>query len=145
MSVTRWIVCLAGILGALGVTIGAYAAHGLEASLSQQGLTAEEIVKRLDQCDVAVRYHMLHTLALLSLGLAGAAVRGRRAAAAAGSWLLGIALCSGGLYSMVFLGQMGHWAIVPSGGLCLIVGWCLLATLAFGRAGDPVAQDRDQR
>jgi uncharacterized membrane protein YgdD (TMEM256/DUF423 family) len=104
------------LLGAIGVGIGAYAAHGLEASLIEQGLTPEQIADRLRQCEVAVRYHMVHTLALLILGFLPPPHSAWR-------WLsslfftLGIALFSGGLYSMVFAGVMGHWAIVPSGGL----------------------------
>ena len=130
---SRWIVLTAGVLGILGVAIGAYAAHGLEALLGKQGLEAAEILKRLDQCEVAVRYHMLHTLALLAIGLSPAIQGRRRTNAAALLMLLGIALFSGGLYSMVFLGEIGHWAIVPSGGLCLLMGWCWVASLACGR------------
>lgn len=128
---TRWILFIAGVLGILGVTVGAYAAHGLEASLTEQGLTAEDIAKRLSQCDVSVRYHMLHTLALLALALSPSAAGKRRTSLAAVFILMGIALFSGGLYSMVFLGEMGHWAIVPSGGLCFVLGWCVVTTLAF--------------
>ena len=127
----RWIVVLAGILGMIGVTIGAYAAHGLEAALVEQSIAPEEIVKRLNQCDVAVRYHMTHTLALLVLGCCKPGDGSRRRTLAAIFLLLGILLFSGGLYSMVFLGEMGHWAIVPSGGLCFILGWLWVATLGW--------------
>lgn len=126
----RWMVLIAGLLGAAGVTVGAYAAHGLEASLLDQGIAPEEVFQRLEQCDVAVHYHMLHTLALLSLGLLAGGVSPRRCVAAAAFFLLGIGLFSGGLYSMVFLGEMGHWAIVPSGGLCFILGWLCVASIA---------------
>ena len=127
----RWIVLLAGLLGAVGVAIGAHAAHGLEAMLLQQGVVAEQVAKRLSQCDVASRYHMLHCLALLSLGLLGEGFGTGRRACAASFFLLGIMLFSGGLYSMVYLGQMGHWAIVPLGGLCFILGWLCTASLAW--------------
>lgn len=126
----RGIVLLASLLGAIGVGIGAYAAHGLEASMHEQGLMPEQIADRLRQCEVAVRYQMVHTLALLILGLLPPPHSAWR-------WLsslfftLGIALFSGGLYSMVFAGVMGHWAIVPSGGLCFILGWSSLAGLAW--------------
>ena len=126
----RWIVLLAGVLGAIGVGIGAFAAHGLGQNLKAQGLPLEEIDNRLRQCDVAVRYHMFHVLALLTIGF----LPQRRAIcrrAAAGFFGLGIALFSGGLYSMVFLGEMGHWAIVPVGGLCFILGWLCTAGLAW--------------
>lgn len=119
-------VVAAGILGVIGVMIGAYAAHGLLANLQQQNLTPEEIAKRLDQCDVAVRYHMMHTLAILVLGLNSSTKRSPIGLAAIILWFLGILLFSGGLYSMVFWGKMGHWAIVPSGGLCFILGWFAL-------------------
>jgi uncharacterized membrane protein YgdD (TMEM256/DUF423 family) len=119
-------VVVAGILGIIGVMIGAYAAHGLEAYLQKQSFGAADIAKRLDQCDVAVRYHMLHTLAILALGLSSATHRSRLGAAAIVFWFLGILLFCGGLYSIVFLGKMGHWAIVPSGGLCFMLGWALL-------------------
>ncbi len=134
---TRWIVLLAGFLGILGVGIGAFAAHELPKDLESQGLDATEIAKRLEQCEIAVRYHMLHTLALLAIGLSPSC-RGRKSAFfAAVLMLLGIALFSGGLYSMVFIGAMGHWAIVPSGGLCMILGWCGVASLAFGGSNHP--------
>lgn len=129
----RWIVLLAGILGAIGVGIGAHAAHGLEKMLTKQGVAEADVLKRLDQCEVAVRYHMIHVVALLALG----ASTSRRAASiksfAAFFMLLGIALFCGGLYSMVYLGEMGHWAIVPSGGLCFIVGWLAVANVAFSK------------
>lgn len=148
----RGLVLLTALLGAVGVGLGAYQAHGLEKRLTEQGLPAADVIKRVDQCDVAVRYHMVHTLALLTLALSpriesrrsptrgqagdrDASTSGvaKTALAAAVFWLLGIMLFSGGLYSMVFLGEMGHWAIVPSGGLCFILGWCCLGGLAFIR------------
>lgn len=122
-------IVLAGLLGVIGVIIGAYAAHGLEGFLLKQSLETDAIVKRLSQCDVAVRYHMLHTLAILALGLSR--VRNKSASTAVLFWLFGICLFSGGLYSMVFLGKMGHWAIVPSGGLCFIIGWTAVVILGI--------------
>ncbi|MEZ6151982.1 MAG: DUF423 domain-containing protein [Pirellulaceae bacterium] len=130
----RWIVLIAGLLGAVGVAIGAHAAHGLEAMLLQQGVVEEQVAQRLSQCDVASRYHMLHCLALLTLGLLADGLGTKRRVCAASFFLLGIMLFSGGLYSMVYLGQMGHWAIVPSGGLCFILGWLFTASLAWKRS-----------
>ena len=130
----RWMVFVAGVLGFLGVMLGAYSAHGLEASLTEQGIETREVMKRLEQCEVAVHYHMLHALGLLALGAtAGEACRKKRTWVAI-FFLLGVALFCGGLYSMVFLGVMGHWAIVPCGGLCFLVGWACVALLALGKA-----------
>ena len=127
----RWAILIAGLLGACGVAIGANAAHGLEETLFKQGLSAEDVAERLSQCDVAVRYHMIHTVAILALGLTANQLISKRRMAAIVSLLLGIFLFSGGLYAMVYLGQMGHWAIVPAGGLCFMLGWLLTASLAW--------------
>lgn len=126
----RWVILLAGILGAAGVGIGANAAHGLEKSLAKQGLSESDVAKRLDQCDVAVRYHLTHVLALLALGLDGR-IAARRKQLAACFFLLGIGLFCGGLYSMVYLSVLGHWAIVPAGGVAFIFGWISVAALSF--------------
>lgn len=127
----RWVVVVAGILGAIGVMIGAYSAHGLEKSLVEQGLAEEEMIKKLDQCKTAVQYHMVHVLALLSIGLSAGACPKKRNIASV-FFLLGITLFCGGLYSMVFADQIGHWAIVPSGGLCFMVAWICIVLFAFG-------------
>ncbi len=133
----RWAVFIAGLLGACGVAIGAHAAHGLEASLLKQGLPVEEVAKRLSQCDVAVRYHMIHTVAILAVGLSAGQRLSKRRVGAIVFLLLGMALFSGGLYAMVYLGRMGHWAIVPTGGLCFILGWLLTASLAWYERIEP--------
>lgn len=125
------IVMIASLLGAAGVAVGAYAAHGLEKSLVEQSIAPEEIADRMRQCDVAVRYHMLHVIVLLVVGL-GRLRSTRLTAISALFFLLGMLLFCGGLYSMVFTGIMGHWAIVPAGGLCFLIGWLTLATSALG-------------
>lgn len=125
----RLITILAAAFGALGVGIGAFGAHGLEKMLEEQMLSSEEVADRLRQCDTAIRYHMLHTLALLAIGL-GRIRSSRLLATSVLFFLLGLLLFCGGLYSMVFAGVMGHWAIVPSGGLCFLLGWILLAVAA---------------
>lgn len=101
--------------------------------LTQQGIAEGDVLKRLDQCDVAVRYHLIHTVALLSLGVSTSRRAAKTKGFAALFILLGIGLFSGGLYSMVYFGAMGHWAIVPSGGLFLIFGWLFVAKAAFSK------------
>ncbi len=138
----RWIVFLAGILGAIAVVIGSFAAHGLEKSLAKQALSPIEINKRVAQCEVGVRYHLWHTLAILALGCiskthTGTGVfPGIRRTLAVVCMLVGIVLFSGGLYSMSILGITGHWAIVPSGGGMLILGWLGIASMAIGSYRD---------
>lgn len=137
---SKFLLIVAALTGGLGVAIGAYHAHGLEESLRKQGLSDEMVVKRLDQCEVAVRYQMYHALALLAVGL----LAGRQEStgvsyyllAAAGLlFILGVKFFSGGLYLFVFAGNGFHWSIVPLGGMSLIAGWIALGVAAaVGRA-----------
>ncbi len=118
---------LGAVLAALGVALGAYHAHGLQAWLQQLGLNPEQIARRLDQAEVAVRYQMYHALALIILGSILANVPGKTLFGACWLLLLGTLLFSGGLYLIVFTSQAIHWAIVPSGGVMLIAGWSVAA------------------
>lgn len=134
---SRFLLLTAAILGATGMGIAAYHAHGLEKSLQDQGLVAEEVAKRMKQCDPAVRYHLLHAVAILAVSVSKVYDR-RFARLASLFWLLGIFLFSGGLYSMVFFDRMGHWSIVPIGGISFILGWLSLVPLALSsRRRDP--------
>ena len=109
-------------------------AHSLPKSLERQGLTQEAIDKKIEQCEIGVRYQLFHAPVILALGLAASFfpdnAQGRIRGAAV-SFLIGTVLFSGGLYSMVFLGFMGHWSIVPSGGLSLMIGWCFVLGLGL--------------
>lgn len=134
--VTKIFLVLAALLGASGVALGAYHAHGLEKSLRKQGLSEEVVSKRLDQCEVAVRYQMYHALALLAVGLLAARRESGRASrglltAAGDLFLIGVLMFSGGLYLFVFAGNGIHWSIVPLGGLAFIVGWLALGVAAL--------------
>ena len=124
---------LAAVLAAIAVVMGAYAAHGLGRSLEDRGFDAADVAEKIDQTKTAALYQMFHALALLAIAASGYLRRSRLAGAAAWFWLAGIALFSGGLYSLAIADRIGHWAIVPAGGLCLIVGWGFLAlsTLFF--------------
>lgn len=118
---------LAGLLGASGVGLGAFEAHGLEAMLTKQEVPAEEIAKRLHNCEVAVRYQLFHAVAFVGLA-ALAKVQGGRCLQVAGfSWLLGTILFSGMLYVLVFTGSRSVVHLVPIGGVLQIVGWVALA------------------
>ena len=123
-----WIV-LAGLLGASGVGLGAFHAHGLTNWLAKQELSEPEIAKRAANCETAVRYQMYHSLALFGVGLLARGRQNSRTKLAGGLFVLGTLLFSGGLYLFVFTGDLLHWAIVPVGGLCLIAGWLALAAV----------------
>jgi uncharacterized membrane protein YgdD (TMEM256/DUF423 family) len=117
---------MGGILGALGVALGAYHAHGLEAFL-QRVAAPEQVGPRMARAHTAVLFQLFHALALVALAAVAFQRPSRLLAAAAWLFSLGIALFSGGLYLEVFTGTFGHWAIVPAGGLAWIAGWVLLA------------------
>ena len=112
-----WTIC--GIAGALGVTLGAFGAHGLKNVVSDPAL--------LDTWETAARYHLLHALAL---GLVAAHPLPPRAAGYL--FVAGILLFSGSLYTLVVTGQRWLGAITPLGGLCFIGGWLVLAFAARG-------------
>jgi uncharacterized membrane protein YgdD (TMEM256/DUF423 family) len=129
----RYFAVLGALLAAAGVLLGAYHAHGLESWLVNTGLTPEELSRRMGNAEVAIRYQMYHALALLTLGCLPANNAPRLAFAAGTLLCLGTLLFSGGLYVIVFAGTAIHWAIVPSGGLLLIVAWLVVAAVVAQR------------
>ncbi len=126
---SRWLVLVAAISGLICVGIGAMGSHSLPKRLQQAGLSDMEVQKKIGQCEIAVKYQMFHTLAILSLGLAHATASCRAWKVACILFVVGIGLFSGGLYSMVFFDAMGHWSIVPLGGATMMLAWI---TLGFG-------------
>ncbi|MFO0013093.1 MAG: DUF423 domain-containing protein [Planctomycetota bacterium] len=128
---SRWLLLLASLLGAIAVGIGALGAHSLPKQLEKRGLAPEAIAKKLDQCELGVRYQMYHALALVAIALSARATSPRLMRAAVALFLFGMLCFSGGLYSIVFADQIIHWSIVPIGGSTLILAWLCLACSAF--------------
>ena len=118
-----WIVNGALLAGA-GVAAGAIGTHFLKETLH---LPEAE----LQTYDVAVRYQMVHALALVFVGLLVARYESRWLNAAGCCFLAGIVLFSGGLYAWVFSGIKPFVHVVPVGGFSWIVGWLLLAAGAL--------------
>lgn len=98
-----WIV-LSGFLGATGVAIGAYVAHGLEDHLQRNGVPPGEVARRLLTAETGVRYHLIHAVALLGIGLLSLHGPSRALLAAGWAFLLGTLLFSGSLYVIVITG-----------------------------------------
>ena len=112
----------AGISGFLAVAAGAFGAHALKARLDPAMLAVFE---------TGVRYHLIHSLAMLAAAWAVDRT-GRKLAATAG-WLFlaGTVVFSGSLYGLALSGIGVLGAITPLGGLCFLAGWaCLAAALA---------------
>jgi len=110
------------ILGGLGVTLGAFGAHGLDDYLTETG--------QATNFETAVRYQMYHALALVLVGVLAERRAARWLTVAAWCFLLGTLGFSGVLYALVFTQVRTLGAVVPIGGVLLIIGWAALALAA---------------
>lgn len=102
------------ISGFLAVCLGAFGAHGLHDTLTQNG--------RVATWETAVLYHLVHTVVMLFLT--------QRTPFKACQWwtfLAGILIFSGTLYVLALTNIKWLGAITPIGGVCFLVGWGLLA------------------
>ena len=104
---------LGAMLGALGVALGAFGAHGLKARLDPEALA---------WWHTGVQYHLWHAIALVAVG--AAALPGTRTVAIL--MALGVLLFSGSLYVMALTGMRWLGMVTPLGGLALIAGWLWL-------------------
>lgn len=129
MTPRIWII-IAALLGGLSVALGAFGAHGLPGFLKERGVEELEIVKRLANWETAARYQMYHALALLAV-FATAKASLPLLNGAGWCWLTGTLIFSGCLFVLVITGIKILGAIVPIGGVLLIVGWVLLAVAAL--------------
>lgn len=112
------ILIIAGVFGAIAVGLGAFGAHGLEATLTANG--------RLDTYETAVKYQFYHTLALLLLGILMLNLSHDYFSWAAWSFLIGMVIFSGSLYTLSLTNITWLGAITPIGGVGLILGWVFL-------------------
>jgi uncharacterized membrane protein YgdD (TMEM256/DUF423 family) len=111
------------LLAALAVILGAFGAHALKALVTPEKLMVFE---------TGVRYHFYHSLALLATGIIYSHFPAKQLRLATGLFITGIALFSGSLYAMVFVGISGGslgplGIITPIGGLFFIAAWIMLA------------------
>jgi uncharacterized membrane protein YgdD (TMEM256/DUF423 family) len=118
----RLFVLLGAINGFLAVALGAFAAHGLEGSLSQ---------RMTETFQTGVDYHALHAVALLVVGLLAGSAMPRLLALAGWAFFVGIVLFSGSLYLLVLSDTRWLGAITPFGGTAFLLGWATLAWYAW--------------
>lgn len=126
---TRNFLVIAALLGATGVMLGAFGAHGLRDLLTPE---------RMETYQTAVTYQMWHALALLGVSVLGAHFSARPAAAGIKSLTFagyalttGTLIFSGSLYLLVLLDLPILGAITPIGGVAMITGWLALAYAAL--------------
>ena len=115
---------IAGILIALATVLGAFGAHALKGQLSPD---------RLQVYETAVRYHFLHALGLLGIGLTLRFVDVSILRWAAVLVIVGIVLFSGSLYALTFGAPRPIGIVTPIGGLALIAAWICFAAGVWRR------------
>ena len=116
------ILAAAGVNGAMGVALGAWAAHGLEGRLPPPAI---------EWIRTGASYQLWHAAALLGL----AALTGRHA-----TRLIGVAAVGFGLGALLFGGSLYLYAwtelawfalVTPIGGALMIGGWLATFAAAF--------------
>ena len=105
---------LAALLGFLAVALGAFGAHGMERTFAARP-------EARDWWQKAVFYHATHAVVLLVLACLPPTAWASRLFGA------GIVLFSGSLYLAAAGGPWWLVHVTPFGGLCLLIGWLLLA------------------
>lgn len=129
---SRNVLLAAGLLGALGVGLGAFGAHGLRVVLAERGTS--------NAWETAVRYQLWHAIGLLGLAIwlrQGADAAAATLGWAARCWTGGVVIFSGSLYALALGGPRWLGPITPLGGVALMIGWLLLAGIALRRQETP--------
>jgi uncharacterized membrane protein YgdD (TMEM256/DUF423 family) len=116
----RAILLWGAMLGGLGVALGAVGAHALKPMLLANN--------RVETYEMAVRYQLVHALALLVAGVLMAQIQNKTLRWAASCWVGGILLFSGSLYALSFTSMTAFAFLTPAGGLLFLAGWALLVT-----------------
>jgi uncharacterized membrane protein YgdD (TMEM256/DUF423 family) len=122
LAVDRTFLLLGAVASFLGVTLGAFGAHGLRGRLTPEMVAVFE---------TAVRYHIYHSLALLLVSVVMGRMSGWLIQTAGWCFVAGIVLFSGSLYALALSGATILGAITPIGGLAFLAGWACLAFAAI--------------
>jgi uncharacterized membrane protein YgdD (TMEM256/DUF423 family) len=86
--------------------------------------------------ETAVRYQLMHALALLACAWVLQTWPSRMALAAGACFMAGAVLFCGSLYLLVLAGEPRFGWVTPFGGLGFLAGWTLL-TIAIVMSGKP--------
>lgn len=125
MHSDRDLLRLAALSGFASVALGAMGAHG---SVHDVLVAAG----KLEGWETAVRYHLPHSMFLYVLSMfLGAG--GKKAAWAWNLLFIGVLCFSGSIYLLSYFGWKWLGPVTPLGGLMLMAGWLLLATVRWKR------------
>jgi len=120
----RWIV-IGAIVSALAVALGAFEAHGLESAIEGR---VEDPAKNAANWGTGSRYMMYHGLGIVLLGITMNVKRTNRMLSIVGYlFVVGVVLFSGSLFVLALTDIKIMGAVVPFGGLAMIVGWICFA------------------
>ncbi len=112
------ILIVGAFMAMIGVAAGAFGAHGLRPILSE---------KMMSVFETAVRYQLVHALAMLIAGLSALALKHRVFVRAGWSFFLGMLIFSGSLFIMSVADIRVLGMLTPLGGLAFLIGWGFLA------------------
>ncbi|MBB6253980.1 DUF423 domain-containing protein [Nitrospirillum iridis] len=113
---------IAGVIGAVAVSAGAFAVHGLGAVRNAHAV---------ELWQTASQYQLMHAGAAVAAALGGHLLAPRLAALAGWLFLLGCVLFGGALYGLGWWGPSALGAVAPLGGFSMILGWLALAAAAL--------------
>lgn len=113
----RLAIVFAGLSGAAGVAIGAWASHAGTAAVGPEAIRLVEI---------GIRYQLVHALGLLGVLALGGLWPGRFLRYAVLLFGAGTVLFCGSLYLLAATGLGAFGMATPFGGLCFIAGWLML-------------------
>ena len=116
-----WIIT-GGVLGFLGVAIGAFGAHGLKDYLTPE---MQEVFK------TGVLYQLVHSVVILAIGFYG----DNNYKIPALFFTLGVVLFSFSLYLYSLTYTIAFAIITPFGGVCLLIGWLMIVVKAIKKKG----------
>jgi uncharacterized membrane protein YgdD (TMEM256/DUF423 family) len=121
-------ILLGCLFAALGVIIGAFAAHGLKPKMDEY---------QIQTMETGVRYQMYHAFGLLIVGILQLVKPTQSLNLSTIFFTLGILFFSGSLYAIALLKMNGIVGIgsigmiTPIGGLFFILGWIITAIAAI--------------
>lgn len=117
----EYVLMIAALYGALGIIFGAFGAHALKKTFS------EELLKSFE---TGVKYQMYHAIVLLIIGFQFSFTESLQTSVA-WCFIAGTFLFSFSIYGLCISSAKGNklrflGPITPLGGLLLVIGWILL-------------------